>query len=173
MVEEQSQRPPSPHESHSKSLGHEFSIGADYNLGARSRYSERTTIRYLSYLLQVDPFQLLRLHLRMGQGSRLRCTLPKVHLLPSDGCRSLQSLHTVHSPSAPWTQTFKIDALDQKNRTYRYCILLVCLRILPRLAHTPRLDNENWVRPDLTYNHHATARSNHFVTLGYGNCRSR
>lgn len=142
------------------------------HIGARSRHSERTTLRHLPFLLQIDTLKLLQFHLRLGQGSRHRCPLPEIHILSRHGRGPLQSLSPLNTPSHPRSQTLALRPLDSKSRNCKYSMLLVPVWLLSCLAHPTRLADTNRIRPYLAHRHHATARSDHIVALGYANSGS-
>ena len=138
--------------------------------GARSRHPKRAPLRDMSVILQKPPIILLRLYVCVGRRGRFPSSIPEIHVLPRHGYCAVQPLPLVLAPRAVEEIVgfgrFK-GLVDSTDRNHLYGRILVRVRILPLVAHAPRLANPTGLCPGVPYHDDAPSCSDYAVALGY------
>jgi hypothetical protein len=142
--------------------------------GTRPRHPERASICDLLILFQLPLLNLLRQHFPLGCSRRSPHTPPKIHILPGYVCRALQPLLSiVVLPHLRQSGPPTLQHLDSPCRDCLHGLLLVSIRVLPRLVGHTNLASPCRVRSGLPYRDHASPRTDHALSLGHVDDRPR
>ena len=103
----------------------------------------------------------------MGQGGRIRHTLPTLHLLSRHGHCSFQSLHPILVPSTIATFNYpRLLEVDPSHRNLLHVNILVPVRLLSSMAQHSNMAAPHYIRAGLPHHHHAPACANYSIPLG-------
>lgn len=137
----------------------------------RPRHPELTPLLEFAHLHEVHPELLLQFPLRLGWRRRLPDPIPEVHILPRHGTRPVQLVHAfLAAPDEPTRSATRSSMVDAPSRDHLHGMLLVSLRILPRVAYASDMAHAHRIRAPVTHGNHDPTRPDHAIALGHAYC---